>query len=91
MTLNSWARLLFIIGAVLAILGGAIAVGRAVARVRAANRNKGTIADFNDRYDPAKMRARAKAEAKQGVVEFVLVGLGVTSSAVASLILIPNE
>jgi hypothetical protein len=90
-TVNSWARLLFIIGALLAITGGAVAVLRSAAGVRAAKRNKGTFADFNDANDPVKIRARAIAEAKQGVVEFVLVGLGVTFSAAASLILIPND
>jgi hypothetical protein len=90
-TVNSWARLLFLIGALLAIAGGAVAALRSAAGVRAASRNKGTFADFNDANDPVKIQARAVAEARRGVVEFVLVGLGVTLSAVGSLVLIPSD
>jgi hypothetical protein len=90
-TVNSWARLLFLIGALLAIAGGAVAALRSADGVRAAIRNKGNFADFNDANDPVKIQARAVAEARRGVVEFVLVGLGVTLSAVGSLVLIPSD
>ncbi|WP_315071647.1 hypothetical protein [uncultured Microbacterium sp.] len=81
------ARVLFILGALFAITGPAIAAVRTAAKYNKAKQMKGTRAELNAFAQRA--RVEAKGDAWWGVAEFGLVGLGVVFAAVASIILIP--
>lgn len=89
MTLNDWARALFLLGALFAIAGPAIATIRTAAKYSKAKSYSGTIGDLNAQLDPVHVRSTALRAAWWGVAEFGLVGLGVVLTAVASLIVIP--
>lgn len=81
------ARVLFILGALFAIAGPAIAVVRTAAKYQKAKNEKPTRAGLNAYTERA--RIEAQGDAWWGVAEFGLVGVGVALAAVASLMLIP--
>lgn len=90
MSVATWAYLLFIIGAVSAITGPAIAAIRTARRYQRAKEVKMTYSAVGALVDPAVVAPAARRDAWWGVVEFGLVGLGVALTAVASIILIPG-
>lgn len=89
MTVSDWARGLYVAGALLAIIGPAIAAMRARRR-HTAIRDDDRVGTWSDpALDPEEIRAAARRDAWWGVAEFSLVRLGVVSGMVASLLLVP--
>ncbi|MFP3813093.1 hypothetical protein [Bacillus sp. SIMBA_005] len=88
-SLANVARFLFVFGAVLAVGGPAIAVTRRILAYRRAKNYEGSFGDFDAMIDPERVRSTAMGEAAWGITEFFMIGLGVLSATVASIILIP--
>ncbi len=88
MSISDLARLLFLFGAIFAIVGPAISAIRTARRYKEAQSElTGTWHD--PAIDPDHIRTTARLDAWWGVAEFGLVGLGVALAAIASIILIP--
>lgn len=88
MTINDWARLLFILGALFAVVGPALAVARAVLHYRREKDAAGTWDWVDARHDQENIRSRMRRDAWSRATELVLIGVGVALSAIASLVLI---
>lgn len=86
---KTWAILLLVLGAALALVGPTIAVVRAIANYRRNWQSAGTWDWLDVQLNQENVRSRMRNEAKWRAVELATVGVGVAMTATASLILIP--
>lgn len=87
--IDDTARVLFILGALFALAGPAVAVIRTAVKYSAATKTTLTHTAVKALVDPDVAVPAARRDAWWAVAEFAAVGLGVALTAVASLILIP--